>query len=89
MARVGEHEPIVLFLHNRYRTLGGEELSPIEIHQRYEQIAVASLGTALILTQRDSAVQIIASSENSALRDSLSSSLSHSFSQTCRCEESR
>jgi glycosyltransferase involved in cell wall biosynthesis len=25
VARVGEHEPIVLFLHNRYRTLGGEE----------------------------------------------------------------
>src|SRR5262245_27299778 len=53
------------------RAFGGEQLSPIEIHQRYEQIAAASLATALILTQRDSAIQIIAASENSALRDEL------------------
>src|SRR5256885_14990487 len=50
---------------------GGEALSPIELHYRYEAIAAASLTTALILTQRDSAVGIIASSENTALRDEL------------------
>ena len=53
------------------REFGGEELSPLALHERYEQIAAASLATALILTQRDSAVQIIAASQNAALRDGL------------------
>lgn len=39
--------------------LGGEDLSPIELHFRYEALASASLTTALILTQRDSAVSLI------------------------------
>src|SRR5438876_929628 len=53
------------------RNLAGEEFSPIEIHERYEQIAASSLATALILTQRDSAVQILAASENVGIRDQL------------------
>jgi alkylation response protein AidB-like acyl-CoA dehydrogenase len=50
---------------------GGEELSPIELHYRYEAIAAASLTAALILTQRDSAVGILSAGENTALRDEL------------------
>src|SRR5579862_6625589 len=34
---------------------GGEELPPFELHLRYEQLATASVSTALILTQRDAA----------------------------------
>src|SRR4051794_18689995 len=33
----------------------GDELSSLELHLRYEWIAAASVSTALILTQRDSA----------------------------------
>ena len=50
---------------------GGEDLSPIELHFRYETIATASLTTALILTQRDSAISLIAAAESSPLRDEL------------------
>lgn len=50
---------------------GGEDLSPIELHFQYEAIASASLATALILTQRDSSVGIIAASDNAALREEL------------------
>src|SRR3954463_1147294 len=50
---------------------GGEDLSAIELHFRYEAIASASVTTALILTQRDSAVSIIAASEDSLLRNEL------------------
>jgi alkylation response protein AidB-like acyl-CoA dehydrogenase len=50
---------------------GGEDLSPIELHFRYEAIASASVTTALILTQRDSAVSLIALSEASLLRNEL------------------
>src|ERR1700733_1865518 len=50
---------------------GGEELSPIELHFRYETIASASLTTALILTQRDSAVSLLAAAESSRLRSEL------------------
>jgi alkylation response protein AidB-like acyl-CoA dehydrogenase len=53
------------------RELGGDGLLPLELHQRYEQLAVASLSTALILTQRDSAAQILASSSNLPLRQKL------------------
>ncbi len=42
---------------------GGEELSPIELHFRYEAVASASVATALVLTQRDSAVSFIAAAE--------------------------
>jgi alkylation response protein AidB-like acyl-CoA dehydrogenase len=52
-------------------TYSGEELSPIELHFRYETIASASLTTALILTQRDSAISLIAAAESSPLRDEL------------------
>ena len=50
---------------------GGEELSPIELHFRYEAIASASLTTALILTQRDSAIGILSASVPSTARDEL------------------
>jgi alkylation response protein AidB-like acyl-CoA dehydrogenase len=50
---------------------GGEDLSPIELHFRYEALASASLATALILTQRDSAVGILAASERASMRDEL------------------
>src|SRR3954470_3548760 len=50
---------------------GGEDLSPIELHFRYEAIASASVTTALILAQRDSAVSLIALSEASLLRNEL------------------
>jgi alkylation response protein AidB-like acyl-CoA dehydrogenase len=42
------------------REFGGEELDPLELHLRYEQLARKSLSLALILTQRDSAVGILA-----------------------------
>jgi len=51
--------------------LGGEELSPIEMHFRYEAIASASLAVALILTQRDSAIGFIDAAENVSLREEL------------------
>ena len=41
------------------REFGGEELSPYELHLRYEQLATSSVSTALILTQRDAAVGLI------------------------------
>ena len=41
------------------REFGGEELTPFELHLRYEQLATASVATALILTQRDAAVGLI------------------------------
>jgi len=49
------------------RAFGGEELEPLELHLRYEQLARKSLGLALILTQRDSAVGIIAAGGNDRL----------------------
>src|SRR5450432_1426183 len=55
---------------------GGEDLSPIELHFRYETIATASLTTALILTQRDSAISLIAAAESSPLRETLLTQLS-------------
>lgn len=38
---------------------GGEDLSAIELHFRYEAVASASLATALIISQRDSAISMI------------------------------
>ena len=47
------------------------ELSPLELHERYEQIAAASLAVALIFTQRDSAVQLVDQSPDFARREEL------------------
>jgi alkylation response protein AidB-like acyl-CoA dehydrogenase len=44
------------------RDFGGDELSPLELHLKYERIASASLAAALVLTQRDAAVDLIAGS---------------------------
>jgi alkylation response protein AidB-like acyl-CoA dehydrogenase len=41
------------------REFGGDELSPLELHLRYERVARASVATALILTQRDAAIGYI------------------------------
>jgi alkylation response protein AidB-like acyl-CoA dehydrogenase len=38
---------------------GGDELPALELHLKYEQLATASVATALILTQRDAAVGLI------------------------------
>jgi alkylation response protein AidB-like acyl-CoA dehydrogenase len=46
------------------REFGGDELPPLELHLRYEQLARKSLGLALILTQRDSAVGILAAARH-------------------------
>jgi alkylation response protein AidB-like acyl-CoA dehydrogenase len=42
---------------------GGEGIDPLELHLRYEAIASASLATALVLSQRDSAVGLIDASD--------------------------
>jgi alkylation response protein AidB-like acyl-CoA dehydrogenase len=47
------------------------DLDPLKLHQRYEQIASASLAVALVLTQRDSAVQLVEQSPEFARRDEL------------------
>jgi alkylation response protein AidB-like acyl-CoA dehydrogenase len=49
------------------RAFGGAELEPLALHLRYEQLARKSLALALILTQRDSAVGIIAAGGNERL----------------------
>jgi alkylation response protein AidB-like acyl-CoA dehydrogenase len=41
------------------KEFGGDELPPLELHLKYEQIAAGSVSTALILTQRDAAVGLI------------------------------
>lgn len=50
---------------------GGEDLSALELHFRYEAVAAASLSTALILTQRDSAIGLLSASANRTLADEL------------------
>jgi alkylation response protein AidB-like acyl-CoA dehydrogenase len=50
------------------RAFGGEELDPLALHLRYEQLARRSLESALLLTQRDSAVGIIDASPNQPAR---------------------
>src|SRR5258706_12433230 len=47
----------------------GDDLSALDVHLKYEQIAAASLSTALILTQRDSAVGLIDASPGATKRD--------------------
>jgi alkylation response protein AidB-like acyl-CoA dehydrogenase len=46
------------------KEFGGDELSPLDLHLKYEELAAASLATALILTQRDSAVAFVDASES-------------------------
>ncbi len=53
------------------REFGGDQLSPLEIHLRYEAIASASLATALILSQRDSAAGMIDGADSESLRREL------------------
>lgn len=43
---------------------GGDEVSPLDVHKRYQAIASASLTVALILTQRDSAASIVTAATN-------------------------
>jgi alkylation response protein AidB-like acyl-CoA dehydrogenase len=52
-------------------TFGGDGVDPLELHLRYEAIASASLATALIVSQRDSAVGLIEGSENQEMREDL------------------
>jgi alkylation response protein AidB-like acyl-CoA dehydrogenase len=49
------------------RAFGGDELESLELHLRYERLARESLSVALILTQRDSAVGIIAQANHQPL----------------------
>lgn len=49
--------------------MDGQELSPIELHFRYEAIASASLTAALVLSQRDSAVAFLEAAEQSPVRE--------------------
>ena len=41
------------------REFGGDQLSPLDLHLRYEQLAKSSVATAMILAQRDAAVGLI------------------------------
>jgi alkylation response protein AidB-like acyl-CoA dehydrogenase len=50
---------------------GGENLSAFDLHLRYEQVAAASVATALILTQRDAAVGLIDAAVDAPQRASL------------------
>jgi butyryl-CoA dehydrogenase len=52
-------------------SLGGSGMNALALHEQYRAIAAHSLSTALILTQRDSAVGMLAAAENTALRDEL------------------
>jgi len=52
-------------------TFGGDEIAPLALHEKYESIAAASLATALVLSQRDSAAGIIAAGANEALKQEL------------------
>ena len=53
------------------RAMGGDDVPPIELHLRYEAIASASLATALVLSQRDSAAGLIDAAESESLRNEL------------------
>jgi len=50
----------------------GGDLSPLDLHLKYEAIATASLAVALAFSQRDSAVQLIEASEGFARREEYS-----------------
>ncbi|HTW95024.1 MAG TPA: acyl-CoA dehydrogenase family protein [Tepidisphaeraceae bacterium] len=53
------------------KQFGGDAVDPLELHLRYERLAVASLATALVFTQRDSAIGLIDAVTDSPLRDEL------------------
>jgi alkylation response protein AidB-like acyl-CoA dehydrogenase len=53
------------------RQFGGEEIDPLLLHLRYEAIASASVATALIISQRDSAIGLIEGGENPDLRQEI------------------
>lgn len=53
------------------KDFGGEELPPLQLHLKYEQLATASLATALILTQRDAAVGLLTASHNASKRSTM------------------
>ncbi|HSV13887.1 MAG TPA: acyl-CoA dehydrogenase family protein, partial [Tepidisphaeraceae bacterium] len=53
------------------KEFGGDELPPLELHLRYEELARSSLATALILTQRDSAVGLVTASIGAAKRTTM------------------
>jgi alkylation response protein AidB-like acyl-CoA dehydrogenase len=50
---------------------GGEGIDPLELHLRYEAIASASLATALVVSQRDSAIGLIDGGESEQLREEI------------------
>src|SRR5262245_42555214 len=50
---------------------GGDAVEPLELHQRYEELASGSLVAAFVLSQRDSGVGILAAAEESDLRGEL------------------
>jgi alkylation response protein AidB-like acyl-CoA dehydrogenase len=54
---------------------GGGDESALQIHLRYEQLATASLATALVLSQRESACAIIDAAKASPVRQELLSAL--------------
>jgi len=54
---------------------GGAGLSPLDLHLHYEAIATASLSTALILTQRDSAALLVQQSPEWPMRSQFLSAL--------------
>jgi alkylation response protein AidB-like acyl-CoA dehydrogenase len=56
---------------------GGGDETALQIHLRYEQLAAASLATALVLSQRDSACAIIDAAKTSPVRHELLAALSH------------
>src|SRR6476620_3624306 len=53
------------------REFGGEDVDALALHLRYEALAACSLATALVLTQRDSAVGLLAASTNEELKRKL------------------
>ncbi len=53
------------------RAYGGIDLPPLFLHQIYEAFAASSLATALIISQRDSAIAFIEATENEALKREL------------------
>lgn len=53
------------------KEFGGTDLDGFTLQEKYEQIAAASLATALVFSQRDAAIGFIEKSENAALREQL------------------
>lgn len=56
---------------------GGDQLGELELVQAYESVARGCLATALILTQRDGAVDLVARGENDALKEKLLPEYAH------------